>query len=436
MNENADRISRRAFLQRATGAATAFSIVPRRVLGMGATPPSDRIAVGCIGVGGMGTGNMRGFLSNADVQVVAVCDLDERRREAARKGLEMHYADQLQKATYKGPATYRDFRELLARDDIDAVSIATPDHWHCLIGIAAAQAGKDMYIEKPLSLTIAEGQALRDAVKRCGRVFQHGTQQRSDRNFRFACELVRNGRIGKLHTMRVGTPPGGTLGIEPPMPVPEGFDYDMWLGPAPWAPYTEKRCQTPYWYFISDYTIGFLSGWGVHHLDIAQWGNGADHTTPIEIEGQGVLPEDGLCDTVTNWHVEYTYANGVKMIFTDTTKAPEAVRFEGSEGWVSVKRWEADADPKSLLTSVVGPDEVHLGEDKSHIRNFLDCVKSRKQTVAPVDVAHRSTTICHLSLIAILTGRKLKWEPEQERFINDDEANRYLSRAMRSPWHL
>ncbi len=430
-------ITRRDFLKGVAAAVAGPSIVPPSALGEGGRPaPSDRILMGCIGVGGMGTGNMRSFLANSDVQVVAVCDVDETRRLTARRGLEQHYADQLQKGRYKGCTTYNDFRELLAREDIHAVSIATPDHWHCLLGIAAAQAGKDMYIEKPLSLTVAEGRALWGAVKRYGRVFQHGTQQRSERNFAFACELVRNKRIGKLHTIKVGSPASGEAGIEPPMPVPKGFDYDRWLGPAPWEPYTEKRCQTPYWYFISDYTIGFVSGWGVHHVDIAQWGNDTDLTTPIEIEGEGVFPKDGLCDTATAWSVECKYANGVKMSYTDNGKNKQGVRFEGSEGWVWVKRGEIDADPKSLLTSVIGPNEIHLYESGDHRRNFLDCVKTRKQTIAPIEAAHHSTTICHLSQIAMLTQRKLKWDPDRERFVNDAEADRYLSRAMRSPWHL
>ena len=431
------RITRRDFLKGTVVAVAGPWVMASSALGAEERPaPSERIVMGCIGVGGMGTGNMRGFLANPDVQVVAVCDVDAKRRQAATRGLELHYAEQLRKGTYKGPAAYNDFRELLAREDIDAVSIATPDHWHCLLGIAAAQAGKDMYIEKPLSLTIAEGQALRDAVKRYGRIFQHGTQQRSDRNFRFACELTVNQRIGKLHTIKVGSPASEEAGLEPPMPVPEGFDYDMWLGPAPWAPYTEKRCRTPFWYFISDYTIGFVSGWGVHHVDIAQWGNGSDHTTPIEIEGKGVFPKDGLCDTATAWHVECKYANGVKMIYTDNRETTQGVRFEGTEGWVWVRRGEIDAHPKSLLTTALGPNEIHLYESGNHGRNFLDCVKSRKPTIAPIEAAHNSATICHLSQIAMLTGRRLRWDPDRERFINDPEANRFLSRAMRSPWHL
>jgi len=433
-----NKITRRDFLRGATAAAVAgpYVIASSALGGNGRPAPSERIVMGCIGVGGMGTGDMRSFLANSDVQVVAVCDVEERKRVATKKGLERHYAAELQKGTYKGCATYNDFRELLAREDIDAVSIATPDHWHVLQGIAAARAGKDMYIEKPLSLTIAEGRALCDAVNRYGRVFQHGTQQRSDRNFAFACELVRNGRIGKLHTIKVGSPASGEAGLEPPMPVPEGFDYDMWLGAAPWAPYTEKRCRTPHWYFISDYSIGFVSGWGVHHVDIAQWGNDTDSTTPIEIEGEGVFPKDGLCDTAMSWLIECKYANGVKMIFADNKKIKQGVRFEGTEGWVWVKRGEIDANPKSLLTSKIGPDEIHLHLRKDHRRNFLDCVKTRKQPVAPVEAAHHATTICHLSHIAMLTKRNLKWDPERERFLNDREANRYISRAMRSPWHL
>jgi predicted dehydrogenase len=430
-------MTRRDFLKGTTATLTVPHLIASSAPGAENRPaPSDRVVMGCIGVGGMGTGNMRAFVANPDVQVVAVCDLFERKRQAAVRGLQQHYADQLKKSVYKGCAAYKDFRELLAREDIDAVSVATPDHWHCLVGIAAAKAGKDMYIEKPLSLTIAEGQAIRDAVNRYGRIFQHGTQQRSDRNFRFACELALNGRVGEVHTIKVGSPASGECGVEPPMPVPEGFDYDMWLGPAPWAPYTEKRCQTPYWYFISDYTLGFVSGWGVHHVDIAQWGNGTDHTTPIEVEGKGVFPKDGLCDTATSWYVECKYANGVKMIYTDNQKTTQGVRFEGSEGWVWVQRGKIDAHPKSLLEVTLGPDETHLYASNSHHRNFVDCVKTRKQTIAPVEVAHNSMIICHLSQIAMLTERKLQWDPKQERFVNDPEADRYISRTMRSPWHL
>ena len=431
------RITRRDFLKTAAAAIAAPYVTSASSIGSEARPsPSERVTMGCIGVGGRGTDVMREFLGNADAQVIAVCDVFEKNREGAKRALERHYAAETEKGTYKGCAAYNDFRELLARDDIDAVLIATPDHWHALLGIAAARAGKDMYIEKPLAANIGEGQALRDAVRRYGRVFQFGTQQRSDRNFRFSCELVRNGRIGELKTIKVGAPASGACGIEPAMPVQPGFDYDMWLGPAPWSPYTEKRCQTPFWYFISDYTMGFISGWGIHHVDIAQWGNGADMTVPLEYEGEGVFPEEGLCDTAMEWNVECKYANGVKMSFTDNGKNPQGVRFEGTEGWVFVERGVIDANPKSLLTAVIGPNDIHLGEEKGHCRDFLDGVKTRKQPVSPIESAHHSNSICQLSDIAIRTKRKLTWNPEQERFINDPEADRFLSRAMRSPWHL
>ncbi len=431
------RMTRRDFLKGAVVAVAAPCVATASAVGAEARlSPSERIVMGCIGVGGRGTAVMQGFLGNSDVQVVAVCDVFENKRESVKRALERHYAAQLRKGEYKGCAAYNDFRELLGREDIDAVLIATPDHWHVLAGIAAARAGKDMYVEKPLSVDIAEGRALVDAVKRYGRVFQFGTQQRSDREFRFACELVRNGRIGELKTIKVGSPASGERPVEPPIPVPKGLDYEMWLGPAPWAPYTQNRCQTHLWYFISDYTMGFISGWGVHHVDIAQWGNNADMTAPVSYEGEGVFPKDGPCDTATAWEVECEYANGVKMLFADNGKLDQGVRFEGTDGWVFVRRGAIDANPKSLLKETIGPDEVHLGENKNHCRNFLDCVKSRKDPVSSIDAAHHSNSICQLSDIAIRTKRKLRWDPDQERFINDPEADRYLSRAMRSPWHL
>lgn len=391
--------------------------------------PSERVTMGCIGVGGRGTAVMKAFLKQPDAQVVAVCDPFKDRREAVRDLVDSYYDQKLCTA-------YNDFRDLVARSDIDAVLIATQDHWHVLHAIAAAETGKDMYVEKPLSLTIAEGRALCDAVARHERIFLHGTQQRSSDQFRFACELVRNGRIGELHTIEVGSPASGELEDQPEMPIPEGFDYNMWLGPAPWKPYTEKRCITPHWYFISDYTIGFVAGWGVHHIDIAQWGNDSERSGPVEIEGTGVFPKGGLCDTATAWEIEMKYANGVKLIFTDNNKCKQGARFEGTEGWVHVNRQGLEAHPKSLLESVIGPNETHLYESKHHQRNFLDCVKTRKETICPVEVAHRTTTICHLSQIAMLLERKLRWDPRNERFIDDPEANHMMSKAMRSPWRL
>ncbi|MFH1743817.1 MAG: Gfo/Idh/MocA family oxidoreductase, partial [bacterium] len=342
--------TRRIFLKSAAAFAVgAPYIVPSTVLGASGVAPSERITLGCIGVGGRGVSVMKDFLRERHCRVVAVCDPFTDRREAARDLVDLYYEEE-------GCAAYSDFHDLLARDDIDAVLIASPDHWHVLHGIAAAKAGKDLYVEKPLFLTVEEGRAIRDAVKRYGRVFQYGTQQRSMEVFRFACELVRNGRIGELHTMKVGAPASSEVEEQPEMPIPEGFDYNMWLGPAPWKPYTEKRCITPYWYFISDYSMGFVSGWGIHHIDIAQWGNNTDKTGPIEIEGAGVFPKGGLGDTATAWHVEMKYANGVKTIFTDEKKCEHGVRFEGTEGWVHANRSSVRTHPESLLGSVIGPN--------------------------------------------------------------------------------
>jgi predicted dehydrogenase len=275
---------------------------------------------------------------------------------------------------------------------------------------------------------------LADEVKRYGRVFQTGSQQRSGSEFRFACELVRNGRIGKLHTMRVGIH-GNNRTCPPtwsPESVPEGFDYDMWLGPAPWEPYTEQRCHYQF-RFILDYSGGQMTNWGAHYLDIAQWGNGADDTGPIEIVGSGDFPKTGLFTTAQNENVEYTYANGVKLFLKSGSGH---TRFEGSEGWVDVTRGKIDAEPKLLLTSKIGPDEIHLYNSNDHKQNFLDCVKSRKDTICTAEIGHRTTTVCHLGNIAMMLGRKLRWDPKAECFINDPAANSMLTRAMRAPWRL
>jgi predicted dehydrogenase len=330
----------------------------------------------------------------------------------------------------------------VAQADIDAVSIVTPDHWHTLPAIAAAKAGKDIFLEKPLTLTIEEGRALSDTVRRYNRVFQVGSQQRSDTRFRQACELVRNGRIGKVHTVKVGfgTDPG--TGIEPVMPVPDNLNYDFWLGPVPWASYTEKRVHPqkdygrPGWLRIADYGAGMITGWGAHHNDITQWGLGTEYTGPVEIEGQTEYPKDGLWDVHGPFRIEYTYANGVKVICADEEKVKSGVTFEGDQGWVWVTRGRIDAEPKSLLTSTIGPNEIQLYKSNNHKGNFLDCVKSRAMTIAPVEIAHRSCTVCLLGDIAMHLGRKLKWNPDKEEFIGDEQANRMRARTMRSPWTL
>ena len=447
------KIDRRMFLKKAgagvLGAVGLPYVVPSSVFGAkGVVPPSEKIVMGFIGVGSMGGGHLRTFLRYNDVQAVAVCDLREMFRQKALETVRRYNG--------KSCKAYHDFRELLAREDIDAVTVVTPDHWHGLIGIEAAHNGKDMYYEKPLAMSVAEGRAVRNAVNRYGVVFQFGTQQRSDDRFRFACELVCNERIGKLHTIMVGSHASATCPNQPNEPTPDRdqFDYDTWLGPAPWAPYTYQRCASRamgtlgMWTFIHDYSLGGLGGaWGIHPVDIAQWGNAADDTGPVEIQGTGIIPGDGLADTPVEWEVEHIYTNGVKMIHMNTKTALKRAKqfslnnglgilFLGTEGWVLVERGFLDAEPKSLLTATIGPDEVRLPRSNNHRRNFIECIKSRQQTVCPVEMAVRSDTVCHLDDIAIRLGRKLRWDPQREEFINDEQANRMLSRPMRSPWDL
>ena len=427
--------SRREFLRAAAASLGAPWVVAASALGRdGHAAPSERVAVGCIGVGGRGRSNMRTFLHVS--QVVAVCDVNAGRGDAAKAMVEQHYARTAAKGTYEGCDAYGDFRELLARGDIDAVSICTPDHWHAIPAVAAAKSGKDVFCEKPLSLTLAEGRAVCDAVARYGRVFQHGTQRRSESRFAFACELVRNGRIGTLQTVRVSSEPSHPCPNDPPAPVPKGFDYDRWLGPAPWTPYSPRRVRTPWWYWIADYTIGFVAGQGVHFTDVAQWGMGADATGPVAIEGSGTIPADGLCDTASAWHVEMTFADGVRLVYDDHRAFPMGVIFEGTEGKVYALCGGIRTEPASLIRTKIGPDEIRLRRPRGHVPDFVHCVRTREETAAPAEAAHRASSLCHLTDIAIRTGRTLRWDPVRERFLDDADADRYLSSAMRAPWRL
>jgi len=432
MKEN--RISRRRFLIKAAGVSAAavgfpYLVRPSALGKAGSVAASNRITIGFIGVGGHGRAvNLTNFLGNADAQAVAVCDVDAKNCNIARDMVNKKYGN-------IDCATYNDFRKIIERDDIDAVMISTPDHWHVPISIAAAKAGKDVECEKP-TLTVEEGRVLCETMKRYNRVFQWSTEDRSVDVYHRMCELVRNGRIGKLHTIRVELPSGpNTPGNPTPMPVPKGFDYEMWLGPAPYAPYTKDRCH---WNFrwILDYSGGQLTDWGAHLLDGAQWGNDSEHTGPVEVEGKGVFLRDGLYDTAKEYRIEYKYADGVRLLVTSGTPS---LRFEGSEGWIGNVGWRAklQAEPKSILDSVIGPNEIHLYTCRAgEQRNFLDCVKSRKDCYFPPEIGHRCFTIAHIGNISMLLGRKLKWDPDKERFINDEQANRMLSRSMRSPWHL
>ncbi len=409
--------------------------------------------MGCIGVGSMGGGHLRTFSGYDDVEVAAVCDLRRKFRERATQIVK-------ERSGNHGCEAYSDFRELLARPDIDAVCIATPDHWHGLVGLEAARNGKDMYCEKPVDVHIAAAKALRRGVQRNGVVFQFGTQQRSDRNFRHACELVCNRHIGELRTIVVGSLASIACPNQPIQqpPDPDEFDYDMWVGPALWTPYCFERCasraegSTGYWMHISDYGLGGISGaWGVHHVDIAQWGNGTDASGPVEIEGAGTIPRDGLTDTPTSWCVEHKYASGVRMVYASTDQTvrqyPQfrnpalrhrgcGILFIGTAGWVLVWRGGIDAEPKKLLTAQAGANEIRLPVSNNHRRNFLECVRSRREPISHIEAAVRTDTICHLAYIAIKLKRRLQWDPEEEMFVNDEEANRMLERPMRSPWHL
>jgi predicted dehydrogenase len=436
-------MKRRDFLRRAAvaGTAAAFPVVlPSTVFGVDA--PSGKVTMGFIGVGNQGTGELGGFLGDKRVRVLGVCDPNRGSRgywggrvggrENARNRVNSHYRA-------KDCGSYEDFRELLARDDIDAVHVATPDHWHALIVIAAARAGKDIYGQKPLAQTIHEGRLMSDAVRRYGRIFQTGSQQRSDWNFRRACELVQNGRIGKLHTVYVTLPSGwcmasGDAKRTKTVPVPDGFNFDLWLGPAPAAPYSPARCHVN-WRCMFDYGAGQVTDWGAHHIDCAQWGMGTQYTGPVAVRNATAeyAPHD-LYNTPVQFRFEAEYANGVKMVVQ--SRGGNGVKWVGTDGWVQANRGRHGASSEEIRRSKIGPDEIHLYESKNHFRNFIDCVLSRREPVAPVEVAHRSITVAHLGNIAIRTGCDLKWDPDAEEIIGDAGASRFLRPVYREPWVL
>ena len=429
-------ISRRQFVRSAAGVSIAVAgfpyFAPTSALAKaGGAAPSNRIVMGCIGVGGRGTGIMRGFLGRDEVQVVAVCDVDKKHRDRAKKLVDDRYGN-------SDCASFLDFRDVIARKDIDALSLAMPDHWHSIPVIMGAQAGKDMYAEKPLARTIHEGRQMANAVHRYGVVWQTGSQQRSAANFHRACELVRNGRIGKVYKVEVGLPTGRGGSTLPVAPVPEGLDWDFWLGPARWRPYQAFGRNGPHWdwRWIMDYSGGQLTDWAGHHIDIAHWGLGLERTGPVEIEGKGVYPRDGIFNVPTEYKFVCRYADGVVMTVANNKQVPQGTKWYGEKGWIYVRRGKLQADPPDVLKEVIGPNETKLYESRDHQGNFLDCVKSRKETIAPIEVGHRSISVGLLGEIAMLTEQKLRWDPDRERFINNDAANNMLWRPMRSPWHL
>jgi predicted dehydrogenase len=432
------------------------AIVPSSVLGPNA--PSDRINIGAIGTGRISrVHDLPGIWRYDTARIMAVCDLDSRRAQDAVTLVNGYYAQQTGKP-YSGVTPYGQYRELLANKDVDAVVISTPDHWHALIAMDAVAAGKDVYLQKPASLTIAEGRALSNAVRRSGRIFQIGSQQRSTLQFRYAAELVRNGRIGQLKAVEIGLPGDPAGDEEPAMPVPANLNYDMWLGSTPLVPYTEKRVHPrsgydrPGWLRCEQFGAGMITGWGAHHIDSAHWGMGTELTGPIEVWGTAEFPAKGLWNVHGPFKTEALYADGVRM--TISGDFPNGIKFIGTTGWIFVSRGNesvtasdpveklkdpqalAASDPK-IITSVIGPNEIHLYESKEHHGNWLECIKSRKETIAPVEVAHRACSACLLHHMAMKLKRKLYWDPAPERFSKDDaEANAMLSRPQRAPYTI
>jgi predicted dehydrogenase len=439
-------------LTAATGALIMPTIIPASVIGK--NPPSDKINIGWIGCGRQGRGDVAGAMRFNQAVFVAVADVDSKRAELGKKYIEDGYKRR-GNDNLVDVRIYNDYRELLLNKSIDAVMITTPDHWHSQPAIEAALAGKDIYLEKPTSLTIKEGRLLSDVVKKQKVILQVGTQQRSSTQFRYAAELVRNGRIGKLHTVRIGLPgdPAGPEAAE--QPVPKNLNYDMWLGSTPLEYYTEIRVHPqndfgrPGWLRCEQFGAGMITGWGQHHFDSAAWGMDTELTGPISIDAVAQFPKSGLWDVHGDFMAKAEYKNGITM-FTSGTY-PNGIRYEGTEGWIFVTRGNyraTDSDPipegpgqkpleasdPKILTSVIGPNETHLYESTSQQGNWLDCIKSRKEPISPVEIGHRACTVCLVTHISMKLGRKLNFDPDKERFINDDEANKMLSRPQRAPY--
>ncbi len=426
-----NRFTRRKFLQATTAlAVVAPTILPSSIWGA-EKGPNDKITLGFIGMGKQNSGLLNGFIHNKETQVVAVCDVDTTRRNHAQQTVEGYYAKQTNKGTFKGCDAYTDFRELIARKDIDAVVVATPDHWHALNVVAAANAGKDIYCEKPLSLTIYEARAMVNAVRKNNRVCQTGSMQRSSREFLKACELVRNGRLGKIKTVVVGVGAPSKWCDLPEEKMEPGLDWNFWLGPAPLRPYNSVLSPRgvhdffPNWRSYREYSGGAMTDWGAHHFDIAQWGLGMDDSGPVEI----IPPENPNATS----GVRFIYANGVEMIH-DTSKG--GVTFNGSEGSIHVDRGVFEAKPDSLGEEPLGDKAVRLYASSDHLKDWLSCTRSRKLPICDVEIGCRSVTVCHLGNLAYWNHRRLKWDPKAEQFVGDAEANKWLNPPKREPWKV
>ena len=448
------RTNRRQFLKKTAFAAAMPAIISSTALGKGDTPPpSERVNLGFIGNGNRGSSLLRSGLQDKQAQVVAVCDCFESRRQKAIEKIEDAYAKAGRPSNVKG---YSDFKELLGRKDIDGVVIATPDHWHVPIAMYAVGAGKDVYVEKPLGVSVDYGFKLRKLIQDKKAIFQYGTQQRSSYYFRFACELARNGYIGKIESIDAWCP---ALGYSPDVAKkwpadtpsktpPVGFDYQRWLGPAPVSPYNDIRVSNLGAWHIYDYALGFIAGWGAHPLDIAQWGNNTEETAPISYEGTGKINEGSLFDTLGTWDIKCKYANGVKMRFMDGSTALPRVKkyhpnpsnhgtaFRGTEGWVSVRRGAIYFSDEKLRKLKLKSTDVHLYESKNQVGNFIDCIKTRKKPVSTIEAAVQSDLISHLSNAAARLNSPVKWDPKTEKVIGDTELANSLNRKMRAPWKI
>lgn len=416
------RVSRRSFLAAATATFAAPYIIPARAFGA-----NERIVTAHIGVGGQGTGNLNAFIGKG-VQPAAIVDVDSSRVEKTVKML----ADKGHKAE-----GYEDYRKMLERKDIDAVVVSTPDHWHALATIHACQAGKDVYCEKPLSLTIAEGRRMVDVARAEKRIVQTGSQQRSDDRFRQACEYVRNGRLGEIKEVLVGLPGSNFSG--PPVAdsePPKELNYDLWLGPAPKKPYNQKHVHYLFRFFW-DYSGGQMTNFGAHHIDIAQWGLGMDHGGPVSTEGTAVFHPEKWYETTMECRITHTYANGTKLIVGQLQKdIPGGCTFIGTKGKIFVDRGKIVSTPEDILKEPLADNAERLYKSKNHHQNFLDCIKSRELPICDVEIGHRSATVCHLSNLAARLGRKIQWDPVNETIVGDAEAAAMVSRPYRAPWTL
>ena len=451
-------MKRRNFINKTvlgTAAAVGFpSIVPAHVLGKDA--PSNKISIGQIGCGRIARDHdIRDTIRFDGARYIAVCDVDTKRLTDAKVLVDSYYREKTGKQKYMDTKMYGDYRELLLNKDIDAVVISTPDHWHSQPAMEAALAGKDIYLQKPTSLTVREGQQLRDAVKKTGVILQVGTQQRAMPQFRIAAELVRNGRIGKVHTVKIGLP-GDPAGPEAPeMPVPTNLNFDMWLGSTPEVPYNEigvhpqNDYSRPGWLRHRNYGAGMITGWGQHHYDSAAWGMDTELTGPISVEALSEFPKSGFWNVHGDFLVKHEYENGI-TVYTSGGYT-NGIRYEGSDGWIFVSRGDYQAsatDPvdqeksskalnasdPAILTSVIGENEIHLEKIEDQHGNWLECIKSRQQPISPIEKGHKACTICLISDIAMQFDRKLEWNDETEMFVNDDQANALLTREQRRPY--